>query len=152
MNRYTEGLVKYATDIADTTGAELISVSIINSRDVEAVGTVADMGYEVDGDNYVAGITAERKEEFEKILKKIGHPSDKARMIIKVGDPGEEILKVALKEAVDFVIMGIKSRTDIEYALIGSVAEKVFRRSPIPILSYRDEHVAERLRKQIHLS
>jgi nucleotide-binding universal stress UspA family protein len=152
MNRYTEGLVKYATDIADTTGAELIGVSIINSRDVEAVGTIADMGYEVDGDNYVAGIKAERKEEFEKILKKIGHPSDKARTIIKVGDPGEEILKVALKEAVDLVIMGIKSRTDIEYALIGSVAEKVFRRSPIPILSYRDEHVAERLRKQIHLS
>lgn len=152
MNRYTEGLVKYATDIADTMRAELISVSIINSRDVEAVGTIADMGYEVDGDNYVAGIKAERKEEFEKILKKIGHPSDKVRMVLKVGDPGEEILKVALKEAVDLVIMGIKSRTDIEYALIGSVAEKVFRRSPIPILSYRDELVAERLRKQIHLS
>ncbi len=152
MNRYTKGLLTYATDIAAAMGAELICASIINTRDVDAVATIADMGYEVDGENYVAGVKAERQQEFDKVLKKIGHPPEKIRMVIKVGNPGEEILKVALKEDVDFIIMGIKSRSDLEYALIGSVAEKVFRRSPIPILSYRDEHVAERLKKQIQLS
>jgi len=152
MNRYTEGLLKYATDIADTMRAELICASIINTRDVEAVGTIADMGYEVDGDNYVAGIKAERQQEFVNILKKIGHPPEKIRMVLKVGNPGEELMKIAVKEKVDLIIMGIKSRTDLEYALIGSVAEKVFRRSPIPILSYRDEHIAERLKKHIHLA
>jgi nucleotide-binding universal stress UspA family protein len=152
MNRYTEGLLTYATGIADSMGAELICTSIINTRDVDAVATIADMGYEVDGENYVADVKTERQQEFDKILKKIGHPSKKIRMVIKVGNPSEEILKVALKEDVDLIIMGIKSRTDLEYALIGSVAERVFRRSPIPILSYRDEHVAERLKKQIHLS
>ena len=152
MNRYTEGLLKYAVDIADAMSAKLICASVINTRDVEAVGTIADMGYEVDGENYVAGIKAERQQEFDKILKKIGYPPEKIRMVIKIGDPSEEILKIALKEDVVLIIMGIKSRSDLEYALIGSVAEKVFRRSPIPILSYRDEHIAERLRKQIHLS
>jgi nucleotide-binding universal stress UspA family protein len=73
-------------------------------------------------------------------------------MVLKVGDPSEEILKIALKEDVVLIIMGIKSRSDLEYALIGSVAEKVFRRSPIPVLSYRDEANAERLRKHIDLS
>ena len=72
MNRYTEGLLTYATDIADSMGAELICTSIINTRDVDAVATIADMGYEVDGDNYVDGIKAERQQEFNKILKKIG--------------------------------------------------------------------------------
>lgn len=152
MNRYTEGLLKYATDIADSMNAGLICASIINTRDVEAVGTIADMGYEVDGDNYVAGIKAERQQEFVNILKKIGHSPEKIRMVLKVGNPGEELMKIAVKEKVDLIIMGIKSRTDLEYALIGSVAEKVFRRSPIPILSYRDEDNAERLRKHIHLS
>ena len=152
MNRYTEGLLTYAMDIADAMGAELFCTSIINTRDVDAVATIADMGYEVDGENYVAGVKAERQQEFDKALKKIGHPPQKIRMVIKVGNPGEEILKVALKENADLIIMGIKSRSDLEYALIGSVAEKVFRRSPIPILSYRDEHVAERLKKQFHLS
>jgi nucleotide-binding universal stress UspA family protein len=152
MNRYTEGLLTYATGTADIMGADLICTSIINARDVDAVATISEMGYEVDGDNYVAGVKAERQQEFDKILKKIGHPPEKIRMVIKVGDPSEEILKIALKEDVGLIIMGIKSRSDLEYALIGSVAEKVFRRSPIPILSYRDEHIAERLRKQIHLS
>ena len=152
MNRYTEGLLIYATGIADSMGAALICTSIINVRDVDAVATIAGMGYEVDGKNYVADIKAERQQEFDKILKKISRPSAKIRMVLKVGNPSEELLKVALKEDVDLIIMGIKSRSDLEYTLIGSVAEKVFRRSPIPILSYRDEHVAERLKKQIRLS
>ena len=37
MNRYTEGLLTYATGIADTIGADLICTSIINTRDVDAV-------------------------------------------------------------------------------------------------------------------
>ena len=152
MNRYTEGLLTYATDMADSMRAELICANIINARDVEAVGTIADMGYEVDGDNYVDSIKGERQQEFAAILKKIGHSTNKIRLILKVGNPSEELLRVAVKENVDLLIMGIKSRSDIEYALIGSVAEKVFRRSPVPILSYRDNEMAERLKKHIRLS
>ena len=151
MNRYTEGLFKYAVVIADSMGAELICTSVINTRDVEAVGTIADMGYGVDSDDYVAAIKAERKQGVVDILKKVGHSSEKIRMVLKVGNPVEELLKIAIKEDVDLMIMGIKSRSDLEYALIGSVAEKVFRRSPVPILSYRDEQHAERLRKHIEL-
>ena len=152
MNRYTEGLLTYATGIANSMGAELICTSIINTRDVDAVATIADMGYEVDGENYVSSIKTERQQAFEDILKKIGHSTDKIRMILKVGNPSEELLKVAVNEDVDLLIMGIKSRTELEYALIGSVAEKVFRRSPIPILSYRDKEMADRLKKHIRLS
>ena len=43
MNQYTEGLVKYATGIADSMGAELICANIINERDVEAVGVEGDL-------------------------------------------------------------------------------------------------------------
>ena len=152
MNRYTEGLLRYATDIADSMSAELLCVSIINKRDVEAVGTIADMGYEVDGENYVSSVKTERQQAFADILKKIGQSTDKIRMILKVGNPSEELIKVAVKEDVDLLIMGIKSRSDLEYAFIGSVAEKVFRRSPIPILSYRGEEMAETLKKHIRLS
>jgi len=149
--RHTEGLLKYAADIAGAMKAELLLASIIHARDVEAVGTIAAMGYAVDSENYVAGIKTERRREIDKIMKTIGYSSEEVRTLFKVGDPSHELLKIAVKENVDLIIMGIKGRTDLEYVLIGSVAEKVFRRSPIPVRSSRDEHTAERLRKHIHL-
>ena len=82
----------------------------------------------------------------------MARPPEKIRTVFKTGDPGDELLKLAVKEDVDLIIMGIKGRTDLEYIFVGSVAEKVFRRSPIPILSYRDEAIAERLKKHIDLS
>ena len=152
FSQYTQNLLTYAADIADSMNAEIIIANIINARDIEAVGTIAAMGYDVDSENYVAGIQAERQEELDKILKKMAHPPKKVRTVFKTGDPGDELLKLAVNEHVDLIIMGIKGRTDLEYIFVGSVAEKVFRRSPIPILSYRDKAIAERLRKHIDLS
>ena len=152
FSRYTEGLLKYATEIAGIMNAEIIVASIINARDVEAVGTIAAMGYEVDSENYVAGLKAERQKELDDIIKKVAQAPEKVRAIFKIGNPSDELLKVAVKENIDLIIMGIKSRTDLEYFFVGSVAEKVFRRSPIPILSYRDKANAERLKKHIELS
>jgi nucleotide-binding universal stress UspA family protein len=149
---YTEQLLKYAAEIAESMNAELIIASIINARDIEAVGTIAAMGYDIDSENYVAGIQAERQQELDNILKKIARLPEKVRTVFKTGNPSDELLKVAFKENVDLIIMGIKGRTNLEYIFVGSVAEKVFRRSPIPILSYRDEVNAERLKKHIDLS
>ena len=151
-SKYTQNLLNYAAGIAESMNAELIIASIVNARDVAAVGTIAAMGYDVDSGDYVAGIQAERQQEFDKILKKNTRPLEKVRTVFKTGDPGDELLKIAVKENVDLIVMGIKGRTDLEYIFVGSVAEKVFRRSPVPVLSYRDEANAERLRKHIDLS
>ena len=149
FSEYAEGLISFAARFAEHFGAELIVVNIINLRDVEAVETIAAMGYDVDSEHYVTGIKEERQQMLNQILKKISYPPEKVRCIIKIGHPVEELLRIALEENVDLIVMGIKGRTDLRQVLVGSVAEKVFRRSPVPILSYRDEKNAERLRKQI---
>jgi len=149
---YTEGLLKYAIRVTESLRAELIVVNIVNSRDVAAVGAIAAMGYEVDSDHYVSGIEDERRQMLNEILQKSSFPADKIRSVFKVGNPTEELLKIAVKEDVGLIIMGIKDRSDLEHALVGSVAEKVFRRSPVPVLSYRDAKSAERLKKHIHLA
>ena len=149
FTEYSEELLQYAAAIADSIRAEMIIVNIINSRDVEAVGSVAAMGYEIDSNNYVSTLQEERRQTLDQIPKKISFPAERARSVFKIGHPVEELLKIAVTENVGLIVMGIKGRSDLEHMLVGSVAEKVFRRSPIPILSYRDKKNAERLKQHI---
>ena len=152
FTKYTEELLNYAVRIAESLGAELIVANIINRRDVEAIGTIATMGYEVDSEHYVSGVEEDRRKTLNRLLEKISFPADKLHTVFTVGHPVEELLKIAVNENADLMVMGIKGRSNLEHILMGSVAEKVFRRSPIPILSYRDEKNAARLKKRIGMS
>jgi len=50
------------------------------------------------------------------------------------GDPATEILKTIESEDIDLVIMGTHGRKGLEHTLFGSVAEKVVKKSPVPVL------------------
>ena len=58
---------------------------------------------------------------------------NKVKTVTKSGREDEEILKFAKNEGIDLITMGTHGRTGIEHLLIGSVAEKIIRRSPIPV-------------------
>ena len=152
FSKYSEEIIAYAVRIAEPLDAELIVASVINIRDVLAVGSIAAMGYEVDSEHYVSAIEKERRNTLSGILEKIPYPAAKVQAIFKVGHPLEELLKVAVRENADLMVMGVKGRSDLEHILVGSVAEKMFRRCPIPILSYRDEKNSAKLKKKISLS
>lgn len=57
------------------------------------------------------------------------------RFDVELGDPATRIVKAATKA--DVVVMGTEGRTGLAHLLIGSVAEKVVRHSPIPVLTIR---------------
>lgn len=146
---YSEDLFKSAAQLAQLLNAELIIASIINSRDISAVRMVANMGYEVNAEHYVEGVKAERMEMLEQLMAKSSFDRKNMRTIFKIGNPTDELLKLIVKENVDMIVMGVKGHSDLEHILVGSVAEKLFRRSPVPVISFRDEKSAERLRKKI---
>ena len=148
---YSRGIFDFAATLATGLEAQMLIVSIINSRDIDAVRSVADMGYAVDGEKYVADIKEQRQQEIEAILRHAPIPKTRIQTIIRVGNPVEELLKIAIHESVDMVVMGTKGRTDLAHILMGSVAEKMFRRSPVTIVSYRDAVQAEKLKKRLHL-
>ncbi len=58
-----------------------------------------------------------------------------ARSISRLGMPWEEILKTIESERIDAVVMGTHARHGINRLLLGSVAEKVVRSSPVPVLT-----------------
>ena len=53
---------------------------------------------------------------------------------VERGSPFEVIVKMAEEEAVDAIVMGTHGRSGLKHALIGSVTEKVVRKSPCPVL------------------
>lgn len=147
---YGEGLIRYTAKLAASMDAELLVVSVINERDIDAVTKVVSMGYKVDGEHYVEGVKEERKEELRRILKGTDFPMEKVKVFIATGHPVDEILNVALEEEADLIVMGTKGRTDLSHVFVGSVADKVFRKSPVTVVSYRDEEQAKRLTRRIH--
>lgn len=147
---YCRGIFDYATTLAEALDADILVASIVNSRDINAVRQIADMGYAIDGENYVASVKAAREEEIDAILRRSAFPRERIRIVMTVGNPVDELLRLVMSESVDMVVMGTKGRTDIEHILVGSVAEKMFRKSPVTIVSYRDDVQAAKLRKRIH--
>ena len=148
---YVQDLFNYAAGLATCLDAELVAASIISTRDVEAVRKISAMGYDVDGEHYVAGVIKEREQALEKIILASGFPAEQVTRIFKIGKPVNELLRIIVEKDIDLVVMGIKEHTDLEHFLVGSVAEKLFRRSPVPVVSYRHKRQAERLKKRIHL-
>jgi len=151
FSEYSSGIFSYATKLARCMDAEIVVANIINSRDVQAVSTVTAMGYEVDGDNYVKSIEKERLTKLNGFIKESALPPEKIQTIFRVGNPSVELLKIAVEEDVDLIVMGIKAHPDWEHFFVGSVAEKLFRRSPATILFCRDEKQKKRLKQRISL-
>jgi nucleotide-binding universal stress UspA family protein len=55
--------------------------------------------------------------------------------VVGVGDPAHEICELASTEQCDLIVMGTHGRAGLAHALLGSVAEKVLRRAPCPVLT-----------------
>jgi nucleotide-binding universal stress UspA family protein len=58
---------------------------------------------------------------------------------VRVGDPYVEIVHYAGEIRADLIVVGTHSRHTIGRQPLGSVAQKVLRRAPCPILTVHDE-------------
>ncbi|WP_121743529.1 universal stress protein [Natronorubrum halophilum] len=56
---------------------------------------------------------------------------------VVTGEPDHRIVAQAEEESVDLIVIGSHGQKGVSRVLLGSVAEKVVRRSPIPVLVVR---------------
>lgn len=56
---------------------------------------------------------------------------------VRVGHPVEEILRFAGEHETDVIVMGTHGRTGLKHLISGSVAERVVRASPVPVVTTR---------------
>ena len=64
-----------------------------------------------------------------------GAKAPRVAVLVTVGHPANEIVRAAAKA--DTIVMATMGRTGLGHLLIGSVAEKVVRHSPVPVLTMR---------------
>lgn len=60
-----------------------------------------------------------------------------SQRMLKEGDPAQVIAKVAGEGKYDLIVMGTHGRTGLSHVMMGSVAEKVARLAPCPVLIHR---------------
>jgi len=83
------------------------------------------------------GFHAEVTAAAKRALSDLATRSGGLRSMLREGDPATEILAAAEELAPRMVIMGTHGRRGLTHLLLGSVAEKVVRRSTVPVLTVR---------------
>ncbi|HET6956617.1 MAG TPA: universal stress protein [Vicinamibacterales bacterium] len=62
----------------------------------------------------------------------------RARAVLKVSDnPAEDISDYARDASIELIVVGTHGRTGVSHLLVGSVAERVVRTAPCPVLTVR---------------
>lgn len=79
------------------------------------------------------------QKEAEARLTALVPAADRGRVRVSstVASPYPEILRFAEHENIDLIVMGTHGRGVVSHLLLGSIAEKVVRRAPCPVLTVR---------------
>ncbi len=144
--------VEYAHSLGEQYGAEIHLVNVIESFSGKQTPYVDEFSETVlrDKDNEALRRLEEVSRKFFSEAKKVNH-------VILRGDPVEEIVRYARSRNCDLIVMATHGRTGVAHIMVGSVAEKVVRHSPIPVLTVKPEemqnHFMERedIDEQLHL-
>ena len=86
---------------------------------------------------YIDGL----RQDAESHLRELLTPDDQSRfhatLTVALGDPYAEILDYVKRMSIDLIVMGTHGRGGVARAFLGSVAEKVVRTAPCPVLTVR---------------
>ena len=67
----------------------------------------------------------------------------KATSAVICGAPVPTIVRVAQSKGIDLIVMGTHGRRGMGHVLLGSVAERVVRLAPCPVLTVREQRAAQ---------
>ncbi len=87
------------------------------------------------------GSDAEGIEAAQRRLAAALSPADReavrATFHVRTGQPAAEIIRFAGEQEIDVIVMGTHGRGFVGHLVMGSVAEKVVRTAPCPVLTVR---------------
>ena len=137
LSEYSRDILKYAGTLAKSINTELIIVNVINNRDIEVLRKAAMETDAFSVEKWLRKQKEERRELIEGLLEETGCSHLPNKIVFREGVPFRELLKAIDEEGANLIAMGAKGRSNVPGELVGSTAEKMCRRCPIPILSLR---------------
>jgi nucleotide-binding universal stress UspA family protein len=132
LSEYANQALDYAVNLAGKLDARLMLLHVIQSIPLVGVDMGVTLPY-----TYVQDLEAEIMQSMESALTRVTAAGLEGEIVVVHGVPFHEIIETAKTRQVDLIIMGTHGRTGLQYVLLGSVAEKVVRLAPCPVLVAR---------------
>jgi nucleotide-binding universal stress UspA family protein len=129
---YAEQALDYAIALAKQLQARVTLLHVIQPPLIAG----ADMGV-WPSPTFLAELEAAVTSDMEGYLARVTAAGLEGEIVVVQGVPFQEILHTAKERHVDLIIMGTHGRTGLTHVLLGSVAEKVVRLAPCPVLIAR---------------
>jgi nucleotide-binding universal stress UspA family protein len=135
--------VEYASSIALLYGARIHMVHVIDAGSVLGVHNV-----ELNSTALANELESNAQEEMRKFVYWRLKNNTNLEQVILHGEPHREIVKYAQENEIDLIVVATHGRTGLAHILMGSVAEKIVRLSPIPVLAVKPFEMRERILKK----
>jgi len=125
---------KYAQALSERFGAELHILHVLGdvAMMMPEPGTALALPQ-----NYLLEMKQEAERAIEKILPEATKAGLRVVRATRMGNAYVEIVKYAEEKSIDLIVVGTHGRGGLMHMLLGSVAEKVVRKSPCPVLTVR---------------
>jgi universal stress protein A len=80
-----------------------------------------------------------RDEVLQKMQALVHEPNAKVNYVVRVGRAWQEVTELAKESNADVLIIATHGYTGLKHVLLGSVAEKIIRHAPCPVLTVRPD-------------
>jgi nucleotide-binding universal stress UspA family protein len=131
FSEYADQALTYAMELASKLGARLTLLHVIQ-RPIAGARSMA-----VSLDPYFHQVELMAGETMEEQARRAHEAGLACDVAIVQGEPFQQIIDLASTKQVDLIVMGTHGRTGLQHFLLGSVAERVVRLAPCPVLVTR---------------
>lgn len=132
---------KYAFHLAAQLGAELHLLHVI--EDLRAVVPDYYYGAVEWPKDLLEQMETGALQGLEKLVEAHGDAQQRPVLAVRQGRPREAIVLYAEEHKMDLVVIGSHGRSGVGRFLMGSVAERVVRHAPCPVLTVRPDSCRE---------
>lgn len=133
FSEFGQEAIQIAEQWAQTFGASIHLLHVVDLREVYSL----DTEFIQTAQAQLEPILREHaNNELNKISKSLKSPNT---IEVRLGAPLDEIEQCIQENKIDLVIIPTHGRTGLKHVLMGSIAEKVVRHSPCPVLTFRPQ-------------